>query len=91
MFDGYRNPSTKHMTHRRGTGGKSGVEVSFNEDMKLTTTKDIFLANDRNNHNFIDMLSRYLQVEGCVMHHADSDADLLIAHTSVQSAAYKTL
>ena len=89
VFDGYRSPSTKHMTHQRRTGGKSGVEVSFNEDMKLTTTKDIFLANVTNKQNLIDMLSRYLQLGGCVTHHAQGDADLLIAHTAVQSAASK--
>ena len=67
----------------------SGGEVSFDEDMKLTTTKYIFLANVTNKHNFIDMLSRYLQLEGCVTHHTQGDADLLVAHTAVQSAASK--
>ena len=57
--------------------------------MQLTTTKDIFLANVTNKHNVIDMLSRYLQREGCVTHHARGGADLLIAHTAVQSAASK--
>ena len=88
VFDGYRNLSTKHMTHQRRTGGKIGVEVIFTEDMKLTTTKYI-LANVTNKQNFIDMLSRYLQIEGCVTHHSQGDADLLIAHTAVQSAASK--
>ena len=91
VFDGYRNPSTNYMTHQRRTGGKSGVEATFTEDMKLTTTKDIFLANGTNKQNAIGMLSRYLQLEGGVTHHAQGDADLLIAHTAVQSAASKTL
>ena len=77
------------MTHQRRTGGKIGVEERFTEDMKLTTTEDIFLANVTNKQDFIDMLNRYLQREGCVKHHAQGDADLMIAHTAVQSAASK--
>ena len=53
VFDGYRNPSTKYMTHQRCTDSKIGVEATFTEDMKLTTTKDIFLANVANKYNFI--------------------------------------
>ncbi len=67
-LDGYRNPSTKCMTQQRRTGGKIGVEVTFIEGMKLMTTKDIFLANVTNKQD-IDMLSRYLQLEGYVTHH----------------------
>ena len=89
VFDGYRNPSIKYITHQRRTCGKNVVEVSFNEEMKLTTPKVIFLANVTNKQNFIDMLSRYLQLDGCVTHHAQGDADLLTAHTAVQSAASK--
>ena len=89
MFDGYRNPSIKYITHQRHTCCKSVVEVSFNEEMNLTTPKVIFLANVTNKQNVIDMLSRYLQLDGCVTHNAQGDADLLIAHTAVQSAASK--
>ena len=53
VFDGYRNPSTKYMTHQQCTGSKIGVEATFTEDMKLTTTKDIFLANVAIKYNFI--------------------------------------
>ena len=49
VFDGYRNPSTKYMTYQWCTGSKIGVEASFTEDMKLTTTKDIFLADVETN------------------------------------------
>ena len=50
--------------------------MTSTEDMKLTTTKYIFLVNVTNKQNFIDMPSRYLQLEGCVTHHAHGDADL---------------
>ena len=41
------------MTHQRCTGSKIGVEATFIEEMKLTTTKDIFLANVANKYNSI--------------------------------------
>ena len=89
VFDGYRIPSTKYTTHRRCTGGKVGIEVTFIGDVKLTMSKDVFLSNVANKQNFINMLSHYLQVAGCLTEHAEDDADLLIAQTAVQPAATK--
>ena len=43
----------------------------------------------RQKKHFIDMLSHYLQLAGCLTEHAEEDADLLIAQTAVQSAATK--
>ena len=43
MFDGYKSgPSTKDMAHLRHTGGCSGTEIKFNENMILTE-KQLFL------------------------------------------------
>ena len=83
VFDGYRIPSTKYTTHQRRTGGKVGIEVTFTGDMKLTMSKEVFLSNVANKQNFIDMLSQYLQVAGCLTEHAEEVADLLIAQTAV--------
>ena len=57
--------------------------------MKFTMSKDVFLSNVANKQNFIDMLTHYLQLAGCLTEHAKEDADLLIAQTAVQSAATK--
>ena len=89
VLDGYRIPSTKYTTHQRRTGGKFGIEVTFTGDVKLTMSKDVFLSNVANKQNFIDMLSHYLQLAGCLREHAEEDADLLIAQTALQSAATK--
>ena len=89
VFDGYRIPSTKYTTHQRRKGGKVGIGVTFTGDMKLTMSKDVFLSNVANKQNFVDMLSQYLQLTGCLTEHAEGDADLLIAQTAVQSAALK--
>ena len=89
VFGGYRIPSTKYTTRQRRTGGKVGIEVTSTGDMKLTMSKDVFLSNVANKQNFIDMLSHYLQRDGCLTEHAEEDADMLIAQTAVQSAATK--
>ena len=52
-------------------------------------SKDVFLSSVANEQNFIDMLSHYLQLVGCLTEHAEEDADLLIAQTAVKSAATK--
>ena len=56
--------------------------MTFTEDMKLMTTKYMFLANVTNKYNGIDMLSCYLQLEGRVTHHAQGGVDILISHTA---------
>ena len=43
VFDGYDTSSTKDMTHSRRNKGRNGVEVSFDENMRLNTSKDLFL------------------------------------------------
>ena len=86
IFDGYLSQSTKHMTHQRRAAGKGGPEVTFTDDMKLTMKKDTFLGNRNNKQSFINMLSRYLQLSGCLTHHSQEDADLLIVQTAVSSA-----
>ena len=80
---------TKYTTHQRGIGGKVGIEVTFTGDMKLTMSNDLFRSTVANKQNFIDMLSHYLQLAGCLTEHAEEDADLLIAQRVVQSAATK--
>ena len=77
------------MTHQRRLAGKAGPEVTFTEDMKLTQKKETFLGNFNNKQNFINMLSRYLQLSGCQTHHSQEDADLLIVSTAVSSANTK--
>ena len=86
IFDGYKQSSTKDMTHQRRTGGKAAIPVTFSDDMKLTMKKDHFLSNSSNMQYLINMLSRYLQKVGCQTHHSQADADLLIVQTAVESA-----
>ncbi|KAK3705553.1 hypothetical protein QZH41_000251 [Actinostola sp. cb2023] len=86
VFDGYDQVSTKNMTQQRRAAGKVGPTVTFSEDMKVTTKKDLFLSNVKNKQRFIHMLSKFLKTNNCQTRHAVSDADLLIVKTSVESA-----
>ena len=86
VFDGYDDMSTKNMTHQRRAAGKAGATVTFSEDMKLTLTKDNFLANPKNKQRFINMQSRFLEEDNFPTYHAEGDADVLIVKTAVESA-----
>ena len=43
VFDGYKEFTTKDMTHKRRLKGKKGVSVTFSLDMSLSVTKEAFL------------------------------------------------
>lgn len=55
--------------------------------MSLKTKKEHFLSNCENMQRFIDMLSSKLQEHGKKTLHSESDADLLIVQTAVDSVA----
>ena len=86
IFDSHKQSSTKDMTHQWRTGGKTATSVTFTDDMKLTRKKDHFLSNSSYKQSSINMLSRYLQKFGCQTHYSQTDADLLIVQTAVESA-----
>ena len=78
------------MTQQRRTSGKVAATVTFIENMSVTMRKDNFLSNPKNKQRFLIMLSEALQNVGCVTHHANGDADLLIVKTAVESARTDT-
>ena len=53
VFDGYDVVSTKDLTHNRRSKDKLGPLVTFTPEMCLTSTKELFLSNNQNKHNFI--------------------------------------
>lgn len=87
VFDGYKSPSTKDITHLRRSGGGVGAEVNFNDQTMVSCKKEHFLANTNNKNKFIIMLGEYLKRDGCTVVHAEGDADVLIARTAVNSNA----
>ena len=75
------------MAHRRRAKGKLGPTVSFTKEMCLTVAKDIFLSNPMNKQNFLKQLGDDLQATGCQIFYASSDADVLIAQKTIESAS----
>ena len=90
VFDGYNETSAKAMTQQRRASGKAASIVTFTESMSVTLKKDNFLSNPKNKQRFLSMLSKALQNVGCITHHANGDADLLIVKTTVESARTST-
>ena len=89
VFDGYSGASTKDMTHRRRAKGKKGPTVAFSLGICLTVTKENFLRDAFNKQRFIKFLAESLQVAGCEVFHAISDADTLIVQKAVEVADYQ--
>ena len=88
VFDGCNaGPGTKDTAHLRRTKGLIGPKVNFVGSMPLKTKKEHFLSNCENKQRFIDIFSSKLQEHGVKSLNAESDADLLIVQTAVDSAA----
>ena len=64
VFDGYKEFTTKDMTHKRRLKGKKGVSITFSLDMNLTVTKEAFLSDPKNKQRFIDFLGAKLTNQG---------------------------
>ena len=87
VFDGYREFTTKDMTHKRCLKGKKGVSITFSLDMNLTVTKEAFLCDPKNKQRFIDFLGTKLTNQGCQVFYDQADADLLIVQKTIESAS----
>ncbi|CAC5419297.1 unnamed protein product [Mytilus coruscus] len=71
--------------HLKRIKGIFGTKVTFTETTPFRSKKELFLANNENKQNFIEMLSRNMHSNGIETKHASSDADVLIAKTAVES------
>ena len=81
VYDGYKEFTTKDMTHKRRLKGKKGVSITFSLDMNLTVTKEVFLSDSKNKQQFIDFLGTKLTNQGCQV------PDLLIVKKAIESAS----
>ena len=68
------------------TKGITGVKVYFTQNTPFKTKKEQILSNSDNKQDFIFMLSRCLEENGCNTIHAKGDADVLIVMTAVKCA-----
>ena len=87
VFDGYQHgPSTKDPTHQQRKIRGVGPQVKFMSSAVISHKKDIFLSNDSNKNNFILMLAEKFSSCGFFVHHAHTDADLLIVRSALERA-----
>ena len=87
VFDGYNNgPTTKDITHARRTKGVVGTRVIFDGRTTFKSKKELFLSNQENKQDFVNLLGLHLKDKGCTVTHAPDDADVLIAMTAVNEA-----
>ena len=84
VFDGYEaGPLTKDITHLRRSGGVVGAKVNFD----VSSKKEQFLAHANNKQRFVDKFSQKLEAADCHVVQVRGNADILIATTTVTSAA----
>ena len=87
VFDGYSNMhSTKSAEQRRRAALTPSADIIFELDMKATTPKTSFLANNNNKARLIDKLMLELQHIGINCKQHESDADHLIISTAMEIA-----
>ena len=90
VFDGYEEVSTKDITHRRRSKGKKAKKISFNVEMSLSVTKDVFLTDTTNKQRFIALLGDELSKNNCIVYYAKLNADFLIVQKAVETAEYSS-
>ena len=87
VFHGYQASTIKDMKHKRRSKGKHGMTMTFEKNMNLAVSKEVFLSNKENKQRFIFMLDEELSQIGCTVFHDTGDADCLIVKKTMESAA----
>ena len=79
--------STKDAAHiRRSRQCVSSPDITFDEDMMITESKERFLSNENNKQRFIDYLNDLLTQNGIGTRKAVGDADRLIVKVALEKA-----
>lgn len=91
VFDGYNGEdTTKDAEQKRRYGEKvQQREIFFNLSMKVTSTREKFLANKNNKTRLIEALKIRFVSRGISVRQAEGDADLLIVQTAIDTASTK--
>ena len=64
------------------------MKISFNEEMSLSVTKDVFLNDTTNKQRFIALLGAKISKNNCTVYHTKLDAEFLIVQKAVETAEY---
>lgn len=86
LFDGYGDVnSTKRAEQKRRGSCKTSVEVNVTEDMVCNVKQEIFLTNEKNKTNLIELLVKTLAAKG-IVGTATGDADGRIVRCAIDKA-----
>ena len=86
VFDGYeQGPSIKDHEHLRRVK-KVCADIQLNESMEAYKNQEVFLANEKNKHQFILLISQYLRDDGQIVHQSTGDADTMIVQCALHYA-----
>lgn len=87
VFDGYgQEPSIKDHEHQRRVV-KTCADIHLTECTQVHNNQEVFLSNEKNKHQFIQLLSRSLRDAGHVVHNSTSDADTMLVSVALKSAS----
>ena len=86
-FDGYSSrPSLKDHEHKRRTG-KASADIQISPEMNAHRNQQLFLANEKNKVQFINLLSHYLRLDGHAVIQSKGDADSQIVSAAIALAS----
>lgn len=90
VFDGYPDDATQSGTkmaeRSRRANAISSTYVELEEDMILTSTKKVFIGNEKNKKRFIEYLKKNLLDAGIQVLQAKEDADTTIVREALKNA-----
>ena len=89
VFDGYgHGPSTKDHEHqRRSKTSKQCPDVTVNENVAAYDRTSIFLSNESNKSQFVELLNQHLVSDGHTVKKSDGDADTLIVSSAIEATS----
>ena len=91
IFDGYQMPSTKDHEHSRRRAKTHLIcpDVVLAESNVVRHTKQLFLSNNKNKQQLINLLAKYFTEEGHKIYQCDGDADTTIVDVALKCALTK--
>ena len=87
VFDGYSSrPSLKNHEHKR-RAGKASADIQISPEMNAHRNQQLFLANEKNKVQFVNLLSHYLRLNGHAVIQSESDTDSQVVSAAIAFAS----
>ena len=86
VFDGYSDELSTKVQEHAPRCGSSSVDMQIKSSTKVTTSREVFVANPHNKFQLIKMRSGRLQAIGFMTEQSKGDADTLIVKSAISYA-----